>query len=91
MRSGAFEERVARSAGRRFYGSPFEPGTSGNILPFDTDRPAERFGKPSTKPLVFVGRVSQLMVEMSETDDPQVPLGLKVAQNMRQRDGIGSA
>jgi hypothetical protein len=30
------------------------------------------------------------MVEMGETDDAQLPFGLKVAQDMRQGDGIGS-
>jgi hypothetical protein len=90
MRSGALEERVSRSAASRFHGPPFQPGTSGNILPLDADRPAKRFGKPSTEPLVFVGHVSQLMVEMGETDDAQLPFGLKVAQDMRQGDGIGS-
>jgi hypothetical protein len=34
--------------------------------------------------------VSQLMVEMGETDDAQLPFGLKVAQDMRQGDGIGA-
>jgi hypothetical protein len=91
MGSGPFEERMSRRAGGRFQGPPFQPGTSGNILPFDADRPAKRFGKPSAKPLVFVGCMSQLMVEMGETDDAQLPFGLKVAQDMRQRDGIGSA
>jgi hypothetical protein len=87
----AFEERVSRNAGRRFHGPPFEPGTNRDILPFDADRPANRFRKPFTEPLVFVGRASQLMIEMGETDDAKPPFGLKVAQDVRQRNGIGSA
>jgi hypothetical protein len=91
MRSGAFEERVSRGAGSRFHGPPFQPGTSCNILTFDADRPAKRFGKPSTEPLVFVCRVSQLMVEMGETGDAQLPLRLKVAQDIREGDGVRPA
>jgi hypothetical protein len=86
-----FEERVARSPRCVFDGPVLARGKRTDIAAIREERPAERSGDIAAEPLVGVGGRAQLMVEMREGDEANLPRGVERSDQVRQRHRIGTA
>ena len=63
-----------------------------DVFAIDDDRPAERFREGGhAEPLVAVGRGAKLMVEVRDAGEAQLAGRGELAQQMRERDGVGTA
>jgi hypothetical protein len=67
--SGAFEKRVTRGSRRILDRAIFPSRELANIGAIDDQRPAEAIGDLDAECLVAVSGVTQLMIEMRQTDD----------------------
>ena len=88
---GALEPKVSGRARRLLDRLPIAPRAGRDIFPFDDHRPAERLGEPQRKLLVASGRVAQLVIEVHDPRRAQLARGIERPDDMRQRDGVGSA
>jgi hypothetical protein len=89
--TSAFEEGVAPRAGGVLERAAFTSSARGDVFAFHAQRPPERFGQSSTESLVTIRRVAKLMVEVGHADGSQLTSCVEVADDVRERDGVGSA
>jgi hypothetical protein len=91
LEPSALEERMAHRVGCRFNRHAAGPSQRPDIRTIDNDRPSERFRHAFRKPLVLVGRRSELVVEMREPHRVECAGIAQRADEVRERHRVATA
>src|SRR5262245_11349866 len=91
MAAGALEELVATRPCGVFKRAPLAPRTFADVASFDKDRQRQRRREFSAELLRVCRGRSQLLLEVCQSHELQVTGAVKLAQQVRCRDRVGSA
>jgi hypothetical protein len=91
MSTRAAEKLVTRTASRMLNRMSFARGARRNILAPDKALPSECRSRGLAELFVAIGRLAQLMIEMSHTCDGQFAHFFERMQQVRERDRIAAA
>jgi hypothetical protein len=90
LHSGPLQELMARGPRGMLERLALTPRAGLHVLSVDRERPGKGLGQPGAKPLVIVGRVPELMVEMGESYGMQFARRVELADDMCEGDGVGA-